>query len=86
MDRLGYFGHFSPVPGNRSPSDRLATQGWPEERRHAELLAKADTAEAAFEALLARPENVKVLADPAFRHAGVARSGDCWVVLLGGEP
>lgn len=85
MDRLGYFGHFSPVPGNHSPSDRLATQGWPEERRHAELLAKADTAEAAFEALLAKPENAKVLADPAFRHAGVARSGDCWVVLLGAE-
>lgn len=85
MDRLGYFGHFSPVPGNRSPSDRLAKQGWPEERRHAELLAKADTAEAAFEAFLAKPENAKILADPAFKYAGVARSGDCWVVLLGAE-
>jgi hypothetical protein len=85
MDRLGYFGHFSPVPGNRSPSDRLAKQGWPEGRRHAELLAQADTASAAFAAILAKPENAKVLADPAFRHAGVARSGRCWVVLLGAE-
>jgi biopolymer transport protein ExbD len=85
MDRLGYFGHFSPVPGNRSPSDRLAKQGWPEERRHAELLAKADTEQAAFEALLAKPENVKILADPSFKYAGVARSGDLWVVLLGEE-
>ncbi len=85
MDRLGYFGHFSPVPGNRAPGDRLAKQGWPEERRHAELLAKADTAEAALEAILGKPENAKVLADPAFKYAGVARSGDCWVVLLGAE-
>jgi uncharacterized protein YkwD len=85
MARLGYFGHFSPVPGNRSPGDRLAKQGRPEERRHAELLAKADTAEAAFEAILAKPENAKILADPAFKYAGVARSGDCWVVLLGAE-
>jgi hypothetical protein len=83
MDRLGYFGHFSPVPGNHSPSDRLATQGWPEERRHAELLAKADTEQAAFEAFLAKSENVAILADPAFRYVGAARSGDCWVVLLG---
>jgi biopolymer transport protein ExbD len=85
MGRLGYFGHFSPVPGNHSPGDRLAKLGWPEERRHAELLAKADCAEAAFAAILARPENAKLLADPAFRLAGVAQSGDCWVVLLGAE-
>jgi uncharacterized protein YkwD len=85
MDRMGYFGHFSPVPANRAPGDRLAKQGWPEERRHAELLAKAETAPAAFAALLAKPENARVLADLAFRYAGVARSGDCWVVLLGAE-
>jgi len=83
MDRMGYFGHFSPVPANRSPSDRLAAQGWPPERAHAELLAKADTAADALAAMLGKPENAKLLADPAFGYAGVARSGDCWVVLLG---
>jgi hypothetical protein len=86
MDRLGYFSHFSPTPANRSPADRLAKQGWPEKRRHAELIAKAETPEAAFEAILAKPENSKILADPAFKYAGVARSGKCWVVLLGGTP
>lgn len=85
MARMGYYGHFSPVPGNRSPSDRLAKVGWPEERRHAELLAKAATAEEALKAILEKPENAKVLADPAFRYAGVAQSGDCWVVLLGAD-
>jgi hypothetical protein len=85
MFRMGYFGHFSPVPGSRSPSDRLAKLGWPEERRHAELLAKAETAEEAFEAIVKKPENGAVLADPAFRYAGVAHCGDCWVVLLGAE-
>ncbi len=86
MDRMGYFGHFSPTPGNRSPSDRLAKVGWPEESRHSELLAKAESAEAAFAAILAKPENAAILADPAFKFAGVAQSGDCWVVLLGAEP
>ena len=85
MDRLGYYGHFSPVPGNHSPSDRLAKFGWPEKRSHAELLAKADSAEAALAAILKNPENGKILADPAFKYAGVAQSGDCWVVLLGAE-
>jgi uncharacterized protein YkwD len=86
MDRMGYYGHFSPVPGSRSPSDRLAKVGWPEERRHAELLAKAPTAEEAFEAIVSNRENVAILADAAFKYAGVAQSGDCWVVLLGAEP
>ncbi len=29
MERLGYYGHFSPTPGRRSPDDRLAREGWP---------------------------------------------------------
>lgn len=86
MHRMNYLGHFSPVPGSHSPGDRLAKAGWPEERRHAELLAKAESAEAAIRAILAEPENVKILADPAFKYAGVAQSGDCWVVLLGAAP
>jgi hypothetical protein len=83
MSRLGYFGHSSPVPGNRSPSDRLRKLGWSEERRHVELLAKAATAEEAAEALLGNPENRKLLADRAFTQAGVAQALDSWVVLLG---
>jgi hypothetical protein len=96
MNRLGYCSHFSPVPGNRSPGDRLAKQGWPKERRYVELLAKADTAQAALDAILANAESAAYLADPAFKCAGVAESGDysqfrrdssahCWVVLLGAD-
>jgi biopolymer transport protein ExbD len=86
MRRLGYFGHFSPTPANHSPSDRLSRFGWPEKHRHAELLAKAETREGALKAILAKPENAAVLANPAFRYAGVAQCGDCWVVLLGAAP
>jgi hypothetical protein len=50
-----------------------------------ELLAKAELAEAAFEAIVGEPESAKALADPKFKVAGVAVSGDCWVVLLGVE-
>ena len=85
MDRMGYFGHFSPVPGNHSPSDRLARFGWPEERRSRRAAREGKTADEAFDAILAKPENAAILADPAFKYAGVAQSGDCWVVLLGAE-
>ncbi len=29
MTRLGFFDHFSPVPGKRSPSDRIRAEGYP---------------------------------------------------------
>jgi len=83
MDRLGYFSHSSPVAANRSVSDRLRQAGWPVERRHAEMLAKADSPEAAFGSLLAHPDNAALLADPTLACAGFGRSGDLWVVILG---
>ena len=83
MARFGYYGHFSPVPGNRSPDDRLAQQGWPADRRYFELLAAEDSAEAALEAWKAKPAYDRALLDPECDAFGVARSGQLWVLLLG---
>ncbi|MHC4492651.1 MAG: CAP domain-containing protein, partial [Planctomycetota bacterium] len=71
MERLGYNGHFSPTPGNRSPDDRLAREGWPADRRYFELLALADTPEAALASWKARPAYDRALLDPEHGTIGV---------------
>jgi hypothetical protein len=83
MARLGYFGHFSPVPENRSPDDRLAQQGWPPGRPYHELLALADTAEIALVSWQNKPANDRALLDPDLDRVGFAHDGLCWVLLLG---
>jgi uncharacterized protein YkwD len=83
MARLGYYGHFSPVPDRRSPDDRLAKEGWPADRPYFELLAVADTKEAALASWKAKPAYDRALLDPAYGVVGVARRGRIWVLLLG---
>lgn len=83
MARLGYFGHFSPVPENRSPGDRLAQQGWPADRRHQELLVMAATPEEALAAWKKKPVYGRALLDPDHQLAGFAHRGSIWVLLLG---
>jgi uncharacterized protein YkwD len=83
MERLGYYGHFSPVPGHRTPDDRLARQGWPADRRYSELLVLAGTPQAALASWKAKPAYERALLDPGFSVFGVARRGRIWVLLLG---
>ena len=83
MERLGYYGHFSPTPGNRTPDDRLAREGWPADRRYFELLALDDSAEAALASWKAKPAYDRALLDPGVDVLGMARRGRCWVLLLG---
>jgi hypothetical protein len=78
MARLGYYGHFSPVPANRSPDDRVRNAGWDGGRAYKELLAQADSADAAF-----RSWEAKDLLDRSFTVAGVGRNGRYFVLLLG---
>ena len=86
MARLGYFGHFSPTPQNRTPEDRLARHGWPPDRRHFELLVSANSPEEALAKWAAKPELKKELLDPKYKVAGVAsasgRERTYWVLLL----
>lgn len=83
MARMGYFGHFSPVPENRSPDDRLAQQGWPAGRRYQELLVVADTPEKALAAWQKKPAYGRALLDPDHELVGFAHEGRIWVLLLG---
>jgi uncharacterized protein YkwD len=78
MARLGYYGHVSPVPDNRSPNDRLRQAGWGAGRVFWELLAQADSADAAL-----RSWKEKDLLGRGFTVAGVGRNGRYFVLLLG---
>ena len=86
MARLGYFGHFSPTPQNRTPEDRLARHGWPPDRRYFELLVFANSPEEALAKWVAKPELKKELLDPKYKVAGVVsasgRERTYWVLLL----
>ena len=84
MARLGYFGHFSPVPDRRTPDDRLAREGWPEARKGHEFIARAPDAETAFRGWLAKPDLKERLADADVKAAGIGRSDDYWVLIVGG--
>lgn len=83
MERLGYFGHYSPTPGNRTPDDRVQREGWPPDRRYSELLALADSADGALAAWKAKPELDRALVDAGYGVIGFARRGRHWVLLLG---
>lgn len=83
MARMGYFGHFSPFPENRSPDDRLKQQGWPEDRPYQELLVVAATPEEALAAWQKNPAYGRALLDPDHRLVGFAHKGRIWVLLLG---
>jgi len=92
MARLGYFGHFSPTPANRTPDVRLALHGWPLERAHYEMLAMNTTLQEAIEMWVAKPALKKALSDPKYKVVGVASATSAagleskrtyWVLLLG---
>lgn len=77
MARLGYYGHFSPVPAHRSPDDRVREAGWRRGRAYQEFLAQAGSP---AEALRSWEGNVLV---KRYTVAGVGRRGRYFVLLLG---
>lgn len=80
MGELAYFGHHSPTPGRRRPSDRVASEGYAW-ARVGEILARGDgPAEGILEAWWASPGHHRVLVDPEPTEIGVAKVGEFWVV------
>ncbi|MBI4614816.1 MAG: CAP domain-containing protein [Planctomycetes bacterium] len=80
MGELAYFGHHSPTPGRRRPSDRVAAESYAWVRV-GEVLAKGDgPAEGILEAWWESPGHHRVLLDPEPSEIGVAKVGEFWVV------
>lgn len=76
MSRLGYFGHFSPTPGRRTPFDRMRLAGYP--YGASENIALHDSAEGAHVAWLHSSGHHRNLLNPAHKEFAVGHVGRYW--------
>lgn len=81
MSKLGYFSHFSPTPGRKSPNDRMLIAGYA--RGVSENIALNDGAEAAHVAWCNSSGHHRNLLNPIFTEAGMGNDGRNWVQNFG---
>ena len=81
MAKLGYFSHFSPTPGRKSPNDRMLIAGYT--RGVSENIALVDGAEAAHLAWCQSSGHHRNLLNPNHCEAGIGNDGRNWVQNFG---
>lgn len=81
MARLGYFSHFSEVPGRRTPFDRMRLAGYG--AGASENIALNDSAPMAHYAWCHSSGHHRCLLNPAYTEAGFGNSGRLWVQNFG---
>ncbi|GAB4147902.1 MAG: hypothetical protein Fur0037_16170 [Planctomycetota bacterium] len=81
MSRLGYFAHFSPTPGRRTPFDRMKLAGYAQ--GVSENIALHDGAEGAHDAWCRSSGHHRNLLDQNHTEMGVAALGRYWVQNFG---
>ncbi|MBK8100929.1 MAG: hypothetical protein IPK26_27920 [Planctomycetes bacterium] len=82
MSTLGYFAHFSPTPGRRTPFDRMKLAGY--DFGVSENIALNDGAEASHNAWCHSSGHHRNLLSPTHREFGVGNLGRYWVQNFGG--
>lgn len=81
MSKLGYFSHFSPTPGRRTPFDRIKLAGY--DQGVSENIALHDGALSAHNAWLHSSGHHRNLLNPHHTEMGVAGVGRYWVQTFG---
>jgi uncharacterized protein YkwD len=81
MSKLGYFAHMSPMPGRRTPYDRMRLAGYA--LGVSENIALNDSAAAAHHAWCHSSGHHRNLLDPSHRELGVGADGRNWVQNFG---
>ncbi|MEY4828938.1 MAG: hypothetical protein RLZZ562_734 [Planctomycetota bacterium] len=81
MSKLGYFSHFSPTPGRKTPSDRMLLAGYT--HGAGENIALTDGAEGAHLAWCQSSGHHRNLLSPNHTEAGMAGDGRYWVQNFG---
>jgi hypothetical protein len=81
MSKLGYFSHFSPTPGRKTPSDRMLLAGYA--NGAGENIALTDGAEGAHLAWCQSSGHHRNLLSPNHTEAGMAGDGRYWVQNFG---
>jgi uncharacterized protein YkwD len=81
MSKLGYFSHFSPIPGRRTPFDRMKLCGY--ENGVSENIALADSASTSHISWLHSSGHHRNLLNPAHTEMGVGAISRDWVENFG---
>lgn len=81
MARLGYFAHFSEVPGRRTPFDRMKLAGY--NGGASENIALNDSAPMAHYAWCHSSGHHRCLLNPGYTEVGLGNSGRLWVQNFG---
>lgn len=81
MSKLGYFAHFSPTPGRRTPFDRMKLAGY--EFGVSENIALHDSAPGAHDAWCHSSGHHRNLLNPSHREMGIGVDGRNWVENFG---
>jgi uncharacterized protein YkwD len=81
MSKLGYFSHFSPTPGRRTPFDRMKLCGY--EHGVSENIALADSASSSHISWLHSSGHHRNLLNPAHTEMGVGGLARYWVENFG---
>jgi uncharacterized protein YkwD len=81
MSRLGYFSHFSPTPGRRTPFDRMQLMGYAQGA--SENCAINPSADGAFAAWLTSSGHHRNLLLPLHTEIGIGNAGRYWTQNFG---
>ncbi|HLQ39038.1 MAG TPA: CAP domain-containing protein, partial [Planctomycetota bacterium] len=81
MSKLGYFAHFSPTPGRRTPFDRMKLAGY--ESGVSENIALNDSAPAAHDAWCHSSGHHRNLLNAQHTEFGIGALGRYWVQNFG---
>lgn len=81
MSKLGYFAHFSPTPGRKTPFDRMKLAGYG--FGVSENCALADGAQGAHQGWCQSSGHHRNLLDPSHREIGIGADGRYWVQNFG---
>lgn len=83
MARLGFFDHFSPVPGKRSPADRVAAEGYGFISCSENIHMGSGTPQGAHDSWIGSSGHHRNLLSPAWKEMGTGRSGRHWTQKFG---
>lgn len=83
MSKLGFFDHFSPVPGKRAPEDRMKLAGYDLAGGSENIYQGSGSPEAAHEGWIHSSGHHRNLLATGWLEMGSGNSGNCWTQNFG---
>jgi FHA domain-containing protein/cysteine-rich secretory family protein len=83
MSRLGFFAHFSPVPGKRTPGDRMKLAKYPAEGGSENIHAGSGSPEGAHNSWITSSGHHRNILTPMWVELGTGQAGRYWTQNFG---